>query len=26
VFQLAGFVPLFTITDTRDAAVLRLAP
>ena len=26
VFQLAGFVPLFTITDTRDAAVSRLAP
>jgi anti-anti-sigma factor len=25
VFQLAGFVPLFTIDDTRDAAVARLA-
>lgn len=25
VFQLAGFVPLFTITDTREAAVSQLA-
>lgn len=24
VFQLAGFLPLFTICDTRDAAVARL--
>ena len=26
VFQLAGFVPLFTIKDTREAAVSQLAP
>ena len=26
VFQLAGFLPLFTITDTREHAVSRLAP
>jgi len=25
VFQLAGFLPLFTICDTRDAAVARIA-
>jgi anti-anti-sigma factor len=25
VFQLAGFLPLFTIQDTRDAAVAQLA-
>lgn len=26
VFQLAGFLPLFTIRDTRDAAVGQIAP
>jgi anti-anti-sigma factor len=26
VFQLAGFLPLFTIRDTRDAAVAQVAP
>jgi anti-anti-sigma factor len=26
VFQLAGFLPLFTIQDTRDQAVAGLAP
>jgi anti-anti-sigma factor len=26
VFHLAGFVPLFTIKDTRDAAISQLAP
>jgi len=26
VFQLAGFLPLFTIRDTRDAAVAQIAP
>ena len=26
VFQLAGFIPLFTIRDTREAAVEQIAP
>ena len=26
VFQLAGFLPLFTICETRDAALAQLAP
>lgn len=26
VFQLAGFLPLFTIRDTRQAAIAQIAP